>query len=155
MPITLALLRHGRATGQGPQAELTAEGAGYIELLGERLANEGWSPDAALTSPYRRARDTASVLLEEVAPGLRPKLLEQLTPDSDPAEALEALRGAGLPEGRVLVVAHLPLLGLITQALTGEDPGFHPGMFVEVELAPDGGSGRIVRRLGADDLLGT
>lgn len=108
----------------------------------------------AYSSPYRRARDTASVLLEQVAPGLRPILLKGLTPDHDPEQAMTALAEAGLPEGRVLVVAHLPLLGLISHQLTGEDPGFHPGKFVEIELAPDGASGHIVRQLGADDLMG-
>lgn len=154
MPTILALLRHGRATGQGPNAALTAEGAGYIELLGERLASEHWTPVAAFSSPYERARDTAKVLLEYVAPGLRPTLLGALTPESDPDEAIAMLQAAGLPEGRVLVVAHLPLLGLISQRLTGEDPGFHPGKFVEIELAPNGVNGHIVRQLGADDLLG-
>ncbi len=154
MSTTLALLRHGRASGQGPQAELTAEGAGYIELLGELLATQEWAPVAAFSSPYKRARDTASILLEQVAPGLRPALLESLTPETDPAEAIATLQSSGLPEGRVLVVAHLPLLGLISHRLTGEDPGFHPGMFVEIELAPDGASGHIVRQLGVDDLMG-
>lgn len=154
MATTLGLLRHGRATGQGPQAELTAEGAGYIELLGELLAGEEWSPVAAYSSPYKRARDTASLFLEQVAPGLRPVHLEELTPETDPAASLEALASAGLPEGRVLIVAHLPLLGLISHRLTGEDPGFHPGMFVEIELSPDRSRGQIVRRVGADDLLG-
>ncbi len=154
MPTILALLRHGRATGQGPNAELTAEGAGYIELLAERLAGEGWTPAAAFSSPYGRARDTAKILLEHVAPGVRPSLLDTLTPESDPDEAIAVLQAAGLPQGRVLVVAHLPLLGLISQRLTGEDPGFHPGKLVEIELAPNGVNGHIVRQVGADDLLG-
>ena len=92
--------------------------------------------------------------LKQVAPGLRPTYVEELTPETDPAASLEALASAGLPEGRVLVVAHLPLLGLISHRLTGEDPGFHPGMFVEIELSSDRSSGHIVRRVGADDLLG-
>ena len=154
MPTILALLRHGRATGQGPNAALTAEGAGYIELLGERLAGEGWTPAAAFCSPYERARHTANIILAHVAPGVRASLLDKLTPESDPDEAIAVLQAAGLPEGRVLVVAHLPLLGLISQRLTGEDPGFHPGKFVEIELAPNRVSGHIVRQLGADDLLG-
>ena len=133
---------------------MTAEGAGYIELLGERLAGEGWTPAAAFCSPYERARHTANIILAHVAPGVRASLLDTLTPESDPDETIAMLKAAGLPEGRVLVVAHLPLLGLISQRLTGEDPGFHPGKFVEIELAPNRVSGHIVRQLGADDLLG-
>ena len=154
MTTVLALLRHGRATGQGPQAELTAEGAGYVELLGERLAAEGWKPAAAFCSPFKRARETAELVLEQVAPGLRPTLLDELTPETDPRTALSALLEPSLPAGPVLVVAHLPLLGLLAERLTGEDPGFHPGLFVEIELDPDHASGRVVRRVSANDLLG-
>jgi phosphohistidine phosphatase SixA len=148
MRTILCLMRHGRATGQGPDAEQLPEGAAYVAALGRRLAAEGWRPQSAYTSPYLRARETARVLLAEVAPGLAPTLLEELTPETPPKEALAALVAAGLPAGRTLVVAHLPLLGLLCDELTGDDPGFHPGTLVEIELAEDGRSGRILRTLG-------
>ena len=144
----LCLLRHGRATGQGPEAELTPEGAAYVSALGVRLAAEGWRPEKVYSSPYRRARETARIVLAEAGPDLTPELLEDLTPETTPAEALAALLTAGLPAGRTLVVAHLPLLGLLCEHLADDDPGFHPGTFVEIELAEDGASGMILRVIG-------
>ena len=140
----LCLLRHGRATGHGPNAELTDHGIADIARLGRALAREGFAPAAVFCSPYLRAGQTARLLLAEVAPGLSPTVLGELTPESDPAAALAALHAHGLPDGRVLVVAHLPLLGLMAQALTGDDPGFSPGTLAEIELT--GPASGVIRR---------
>ncbi len=148
MSAILCLLRHGRATGQGPDAELLPEGAAYVAALGRRLAGEGWRPQSVYASPYLRARETARIVLAEIAPGVTPALLEELTPETPPKEALAALLASGLPPGRTLVVAHLPLLGLLCDELTGDDPGFHPGTLVEIELTEGARSGRILRTLG-------
>ena len=144
----LCLLRHGRATGQGPDAQLLSEGIAYVSALGRRLAAEGWRPARVFASPYLRARETARIVLAVVAPDSSAELLEELTPETSPDDALAALLAAGLPEGRTLAVAHLPLLGLICEHLTGDDPGFHPGTYVEIELAEDGDSGTILRVIG-------
>lgn len=148
MPVILCLLRHGRATGQGPEAELLPEGVAYLGALGRRLAAEDWRPAQAYASPYVRARETARLVLAATGPGLEPVVLAELTPETPAQEALAALFAAGLRDGRTLVVAHLPLLSLLCDALTDDDPGFHPGTLVEVELAADGRSGRILRVLG-------
>lgn len=140
----LCLLRHGRATGHGPNAELTDHGTADIARLGRALARERFAPAAVFCSPYLRAVATTRLLLAEVAPGLAYTLLNELTPDGDPAAALDALRAHGLPEGRVLVVAHLPLLGLLAQRLTGDDPGFSPGTLAEIELT--GPATGVIRR---------
>ncbi|HEV2105707.1 MAG TPA: histidine phosphatase family protein [Candidatus Eisenbacteria bacterium] len=149
---TLALLRHGRATGQGPDAPLTPEGETQVRRLAAHLAREGWRPAAAFTSPYRRARATAELVLAAVAPGLAPRTLAELTPESEPGDALAALRRAGLPAGAVLVVAHLPLLGRLAQHLAGGDAEFGPGTLAEFELAEAGA--RLMRRIAAADLTG-
>ena len=66
--------------------------------------------------------------------------------------ALRALFDFGLPLARVLVVAHQPLLGRMAAALTEHDPGFSAGTLVEIEVAEGDDSGRLVRRLGPEDL---
>lgn len=152
MTTTLALLRHGLATGQGPDSELMPEGAVHVRALGRHLAAEGWVPRAAFTSPYRRARETARIVLAEIAPEIVPVALGELVPETSAERALEALRAHGLPQGPVLVVAHLPLLGLIALELTDNDPGFRPGTFAEIELAPDGRRGSLRRRIASNEL---
>lgn len=53
---TIYLIRHARASGQEPQAELTAEGAVQAERLAELLAGRGI--ERIVSSPYLRALNT-------------------------------------------------------------------------------------------------
>ena len=146
---TLCLLRHARAFGQGPGAALVHEGEQHAVQLGQRLAREGFTPARAFCSPYLRARETARLVLAEVAPGMAPTPLHELTPDWDPDDALFTLASLDLPAARVLVVAHLPLLGLLVQKLAEEIVTFSPGTLVEVDVDRDCSRGRVTRVLGA------
>ncbi len=154
MSLRFALLRHGRASGQGPDATLLPEGEAYVRALGRQLAREGWAPTIAYSSPYRRARDTARLLLEELACDAPLELVHDLTPDHDPLAALEALEAHGLRHGPVLVVSHLPLVARLTQRLTGAPEDFSPGTLVELDLADDRRSGTLRRRIGPDEMDG-
>jgi phosphohistidine phosphatase len=154
MLLTLCLLRHGRAAGQSPEAELLPAGEAQIRALGRLLAAEGFAPEAAFTSPYHRAQRTARLLLDELRSTLEARALPELVPDADPGVALRALFGSGLPLARVLVVSHQPLLGRMAIALTEQDPGFSAGTLAEIELAEGEDSGTLVRRLGPEDLAG-
>lgn len=145
---TLCLLRHGRAFGQGPDAALLHEGEQFVTQLGRRLAGEGFTPVQAFCSPYARARATARLVLAEVAPDMTPTFLHELTPDWDPEDARFTLAAQGLPAGRVLVVGHLPLLGLLVQRLAGEVVTFSPGTLVELEVDRECERGRVTRVLG-------
>ncbi len=152
MPITLALVRHGRAGGQGLDADLLPEGAGYVATLGRRLRREGWTAEAGFSSPYLRARETLRILLEELASDATPRRLPELAPDHDPERTLDALVGVLPPAGRVLVVAHMPLLGRLAVELTGEPIEFFPGTLAEVALDAPRRRGVLVRRIGPDEL---
>lgn len=152
MIVTLGIVRHGRATGQGSEAPLLPEGAGYVATLGRRLRREGWTPVAAFSSPYLRARDTLRILLGELASDLPPVALPELTPDHDPGDVLDTLVARRLPAGRVLVVSHNPLVARLVQELVGEPEDFYPGTFVELEWDDATRRGRQLRRIGPDDL---
>jgi phosphohistidine phosphatase SixA len=154
MTTLLCLVRHGRATGQGHDSGLMPEGAVYVATLGRFLHREGWTPAAAFSSPYARARDTARILLAELASDLPLAQVGELTPDWDPDDALHALRAHGLPEGRVLVVSHMPLVARLAQRLTGEIVDFHPGKLAEIELAPGADRGTLRRELGRETIEG-
>ena len=149
----LALLRHGLANGQGPEAGLLPEGRAYLQRLARRLESEGWRPEAIVTSPYRRARESAQVLSESLGVGTETHVLQDLVPDADPDEALAAIRLAVPVATPVLIVTHLPLVGLLMQELTGDDESFSPGTFVEVAREGDGVARRL-RRIGPRDLNG-
>jgi phosphohistidine phosphatase SixA len=69
-----------------------------------------------------------------------------LVPDSDPREAATLVRAHAAGCARLLVVSHLPLVGLLANDLTGDSPRFTPGTWVEMTLAHEGHA-RLLRRL--------
>jgi len=146
-----ALLRHGLADGQGPEASLLPEGSTHLHRLARRLESEGWRPAAVVTSPYRRARESATVVAAILGGATLTRVLQELVPEAEPDEALAAILGAVPLATPVLVVSHLPLVGRLAQELIGEDPGFSPGTFVEIVREGDGDA-RLLRRIGPRDL---
>lgn len=150
---TLALVRHGLSAGQAPEAALLPEGAAYLRRLGAQLSAEGWKPAVILTSPYARAQASALVLGDALGTSLAPLVLEELTPESEPSDALAAITAAAAFQTPVLVVAHLPLLGRLAHELLGDDPSFSPGTLVEIAREGDGPA-RLLRRIGPRDLAG-
>ena len=151
MGTTLCLLRHGRATGQGPNAKLLPEGEASVAALGRRLAREGLPTALAFSSPYLRAMETARIVLAEAAPGLRAETLEELVPECDPNDTIAALAARDLPAARVLVVAHLPLLALVAQKLAREVVAFSPGTLAEIEMDESWSRGRLQRVIGPEE----
>ena len=148
---TLALLRHGRAAGQGPDAPLTPEGVEQLRRLASALAAEGWRPDVILASPFARALDSARTLAAGIGVMRSPVVVQELVPDSEPIDALQAIDAAAPGSRSILVVSHLPLVGRIAHELTGEEISFTPATLVEI-ADQGGGTARLVRRLSAEEL---
>ena len=69
-PTTLVLLRHGetrltaekRFSGAGDDPELTDRGQAQADLTAAELSRAGTAIDAVVTSPLRRARETAAIV---------------------------------------------------------------------------------------------
>lgn len=148
---TLALLRHGRATGQGFDAPLAPEGVRQLQRLASSLRAEGWRPDVILTSPLARARASARSIAAGLGVASPPVVVDELAPDHEPIDALAAIDAAALQRTTILVVSHLPLVARIALELTGEEVSFAPATLAEIA---DGGDGtaRLVRRVSAEDL---
>ena len=128
----LYLVRHAEAASGDPDElrPLTPEGREVARELGRRLAAEGVRPDAVLTSPLLRARQTATELAKPA--GLEPEPDERLAPGAS-AEAVRA--AAGDRGSTVVVVGHQPDCGRIAAALTGgPEPKFPPGGMLAIDL---------------------
>src|SRR5881227_1819653 len=126
-PMRLLIVRHAEAAPGEVDAlrPLTSEGRDRARALGNRLRAEGFAPDAVLTSPLLRARETAAAL------GLgEPEIDDRLAPGATPDE----VRAAALERGTtVVVVGHQPDCGRAVAALTGgAEPSFPPCAFVTV-----------------------
>jgi phosphohistidine phosphatase len=126
----LVIVRHAEAAPGNPDElrPLTPHGRAQARDLGRRLRADGLAPDAILTSPLLRARETAAALdLGE------PEIDERLAPGATPDD----LRAAGAERGEtVVLVAHQPDCGRAVAALTGgAEPPFPPCAYATVELA--------------------
>src|SRR5262249_44480912 len=148
---TLALLRHGLASGQGPDATLVPEGVRQMERLSAALRAGAWRPDVVLSSPYARALESARTLARGVGCEAPPVVLHELLPEREPLEAMQAIDAAAPGVASILVVSHLPLVGRLAFELTHQEVAFSPGTFAE--LRRDGeGHARLVRRIAPQEL---
>ncbi|MBX5474319.1 MAG: histidine phosphatase family protein [Thermoleophilia bacterium] len=128
----LLIVRHAEAAPGHPDElrPLTSRGREQARELGELLRARGLVPDAVLTSPLLRARETGRAL------GFgEPEVDERLAPGATPDDVRDAARGRG---ETVLVVGHQPDCGRAAAALTGGDePAFPPCAYALVELEPE------------------
>jgi phosphohistidine phosphatase len=126
------LVRHAEAAGGEPDElrPLTPAGREQARSLGERLRDSGVRPDAILTSPLLRARETAAVLGRELGVDVVPD--ERLAPGATADAVASAVEGRG---DTVIVVGHQPDCSRIAAALSGEEgPDFPPAGSVMLEL---------------------
>ena len=125
----LVLVRHAEAAPGTPDElrTLTPAGREKARELGDRLRAEGIEPDAVLTSPLLRARETAEAL--DLG---RPEPDERLAPGATADDVRAAVRGRG---DIVVVVGHQPDCGRIAAALgDGIEPAFPPAGTAVLEL---------------------
>jgi phosphohistidine phosphatase len=131
--VQLVIVRHAEAASGEPDElrPLTAEGRETARALGRQLAQDGVRPDAVLTSPFLRARETATELARPA--GLDPEPDERLAPGA----SAEGVRTAVQERGEtVVVVGHQPDCSRIVAALSGgEEPAFPPGGMVAIDLS--------------------
>ncbi len=128
----LYLVRHAKAAPGEPDElrELTARGQDDARALGKQLAADGVRPDAILTSPLLRARQTADQLARALGVEAEPD--ERLAPGATPERLREAIEGRG---ETVLAIGHQPDWGRIAAALSGgPEPDFPTAGVVAVEL---------------------
>ncbi len=127
----LYLVRHGEAAPGEPDElrQLTPEGRAQARALGERLRKEGVQPDAVLTSPLLRARETGAELARNL--GVEPEPDDRLAPGATLEDVRAAVAGRG---ERIVAVGHQPDCGRVAAELTGREPAFPAGSMVVLEL---------------------
>ena len=128
-------LRHGEAdwpnwTGPDSDRPLTDKGIKEMKVIGEAIAGLKIELAAILTSPYRRASQTAEAVAHAL--NLPAKIEPSLEPGFD-AAALGALieRQGG---GDLMVVGHEPDFSITIRTLTGADVKMARAGFACVEI---------------------
>ena len=128
----LLIVRHAEAAPGSPDElrTLTPDGREQARALGRRLRELSLEPDAVVSSPLLRARETAAAL------GLgAPQVDERLAPGASPDDVGDTALGRG---ATVLVVGHQPDCGRAAAALSGApEPAFPPCGHALVELDLD------------------
>jgi phosphohistidine phosphatase len=127
--VRLILVRHAKAASGEPDElrPLTPEGREAAQALGVELG--ALQPDAVISSPLVRARETAEPIA--AAAGVELTLDARLSPGASLARIRAVVEGRG---ETVIVVGHQPDLSTAVYDLTGADIPFRPGAFAEVEL---------------------
>jgi phosphohistidine phosphatase len=130
--LRLYLVRHAEAAPGEPDdlRPLTAAGREAARALGARLAAEGIRPDAILTSPLLRARQTGAELARSL--DCEPEPDERLAPGASAEDVRDAVGGRG---DAVVVVCHQPDCGEIAAELSGAPaPAFPPAGLAVLDL---------------------
>jgi phosphohistidine phosphatase len=109
------MLRHAEAADGSPDFErpLTERGEQQARWAGAAMAALGVRPDACLTSPKVRARDTARIVCELIEK-LEPEELDELS--GGPFDPVELVAGRG---DDVLLVGHDPDFSMALHRQTG------------------------------------
>jgi phosphohistidine phosphatase len=126
--LVIWLLRHGDAADGSPDAErpLTDKGREQARAAGAALRALGVTLDACLTSPKRRALDTAAVACE-AAGGPEPLVEPKLA--GGPFDARALVAGLG---DEVLLVGHDPDFSMAIHTLTGAQVRLRKGAVVGI-----------------------
>jgi phosphohistidine phosphatase len=154
----LYLLRHGHAgdpegwTGDDAARPLSAKGKGQAERLGTFLAGVAFRPDAIVSSPKLRARQTAEIVAGHL--GAEVHLDERLGGGFDATAVDAILADLGGPS-RPVLVGHDPdfseLLGWLVRA---DGLTMKKGAFARVDVQGPVASGQgTLRWLVPPDLL--
>lgn len=115
------LLRHGIAEDSRVglrdfDRALTPEGGQKLRRVLERARSSGAAPSVILSSPFRRALETARLAAEVLRYSGKIVQSRSLTPDAPPAEAWGEIRDYR-EESAVLLASHEPLMSSLAAFL--------------------------------------
>jgi phosphohistidine phosphatase len=121
---TLLIVRHAIAEDRGPawpnddERPLTKKGEVRMREIALRLMAIGETADAIMTSPLKRAIDTARILTRTWKPLSDMVTIDALAPGHTPAETIAAV-AAEANRDRIALVGHEPHLGELAAWLIG------------------------------------
>ena len=125
--MNLYLLRHGIAAepgvaGSKPDSErpLTAKGEDRLRKAAKAMAEMDLAYDLILSSPFRRAKQTAEIMAKNFKLQKKLAFSDDLTPAGNPRLLIQQLNQLRPEPENVLLVGHEPYLGkLIALLATG------------------------------------
>lgn len=139
MSCTIYLVRHGvaalpSADTQDSDRALTAAGTRKMTRVAIGLRRLGVVPDVVLSSPLRRAQETAALLATTLAPDLAVEICQPLAPGTAPADLVRSLRPYRAAR-HLMLVGHQPDLGELASHLLTGSAGLAPLPFKKGAVA--------------------
>jgi phosphohistidine phosphatase len=121
--VELFLLRHGiaedrAASGRDADRALTEEGRQKLHRVMKRAAAAGVEPSLIISSPYKRAVETAEIAAAELKYKGEILRVGTLTPDSSPPSFWSTVR-ENRDEPSILLAGHEPLFSATVAWLLG------------------------------------
>ena len=135
---TLYLLRHAKADNTLPDLErdLTSRGRRQAQEIGRWMAEKGIRPDLILSSPAKRAKETAHLCSKQA--GYQGKIhLEDDLYEADMDKYLDIIADLKNKYDSVLIVGHNPHISAAVTILTGEHLNMSTGMLACIEIRDD------------------
>jgi len=140
--VELYLLRHGIAedrapTGRDADRRLTEEGRKKLHNVLERARKSGVNPALIISSPFKRALETAEIAAEELQYKSEIVRADALTPASIPADVWTEIR-AHRDHESILLAGHEPLFSNTVAWMLGstrEMIEFKKGALVRIDVA--------------------
>jgi phosphohistidine phosphatase len=141
----LYLLRHGIAedhapTGRDADRRLTDEGKAKLRRVLERAHKSGVNPALIISSPLKRALESAQIAAEELHYEKEIARSTALTPDSSPADVWTEVRThRGQPS--ILLAGHEPLFSRTVAWMLGSTRDiveFRKGALVRIDFSAVG-----------------
>ncbi|MGA2790457.1 MAG: CHAD domain-containing protein [Candidatus Bathyarchaeia archaeon] len=130
---TLYALRHGIAVARGDlgypldsDRPLTLKGMKRMRIIARGMRGLGVRFDVILTSPYRRALETAFVVGREYRLGESIQTTAALKPEVLPEEVIRSLQDKYSSCRNLLLVGHDPQLSALVSTLTSGSAGARP-----------------------------
>ena len=124
-------MRHGEAESprlDDASRELVTNGIADVSRVAQEFHSKFGTPSLLAMSPYQRTRQTAA-LVASVTGGAQQEVWEELVPSTAVDPVLGRLQGT---DG-VFLLTHQPLIGLLTEWLTGESPLIRPATLLVIE----------------------
>ena len=135
---TVLLLRHGKSQ-QGPEYQddqdrpLAGRGKRDATEVGEWIAAQGLVPNLVISSPARRARQTAKRCAEGARYSGEIRLEDALYFSGEMAY-LELLRGLGDEIESALLVGHNPDIAILVERLSGQTARIPTAALARIDL---------------------
>jgi phosphohistidine phosphatase len=161
--VELYVLRHAIAVSHGAiqypndDRPLTEEGIALMKEAARGIARVVDAPDIVLTSPMKRAHQTATIAAKAMGCQDRVKTSTKLLPGFKNADLIAELAGIRRKE-RVMIVGHEPDLGRFASSLLGGTAPFiefKKGALCRIDLdtlSAEGRAGRLVWHLAPSHL---